>query len=252
MLSRILEVKKEEISRLTLPEERGRETVPFAESLRKGVPSGLIAEVKKASPSKGLIREDFDPVAIAKAYEAGGARAISVLTDRSFFQGAHEYLTAVKQQVSLPVLRKDFIIDSLQVQESKRIGADAILLIGEAMEAEQLKVLYDEAYSLGMEVLVEVHALETLKRILDIFTPQVIGVNNRDLNTFETSLEQTSVIASHVPEEALLVSESGIYKNEDLLEVKRAGAEAVLVGESLMRETDVEAAVRRLLKGETS
>lgn len=252
MLSRILEVKKEEISQLTLPEDSENKPVPFAESLRQGVPAGLIAEVKKASPSKGLIREDFDPVAIAKAYEAGGARAISVLTDRSFFQGAPEYLTAIKQEVSLPVMRKDFIIDSLQVQESRRIGADAILLIGEALEAEKLKELYDEAYSLGMEVLVEVHALETLERILDIFTPEVIGVNNRDLNTFRTSLDQTAEIAASVPKEALLVSESGIYKNEDLLEVTKAGATAILVGESLMREADVEKAVSRLLEGETS
>lgn len=252
MLSRILEVKKEEIDRLILPEDTQVGSVPFAASLRQGAPAGLIAEVKKASPSKGLIREEFDPVAIAKGYEAGGARAISVLTDRSFFQGAPEYLTAIKEQVSLPVMRKDFIIDSLQVQESKRIGADAILLIGEALEAEKLKELYDEAYSLGMEVLVEVHALETLEEILEIFTPEVIGVNNRDLNTFRTSLDQTARIAASVPKEALLVSESGIYENKDVLEVTKAGASAILVGESLMREADVEKAVQRLLKGETT
>ncbi|SDJ49081.1 indole-3-glycerol phosphate synthase TrpC [Salimicrobium halophilum] len=249
MLTKILDVKREEISQLTPYGTKEREkATPFAASLRQGVPAGLIAEVKKASPSKGIIREDFDPVAIAEAYERGGARAISVLTDRSFFQGSPDYLTEIKRHVSLPVMRKDFIIDSLQVQESREIGADAILLIGEALEAEKLKELYDEAYRLGMEVLVEVHALETLERILDIFTPEVIGVNNRDLNTFHTTLEQTAEIAASVPEEALLVSESGIYTNEDVKKVRESGAEAVLVGESLMRQNDVEKAVRQLLK----
>ncbi|AKG05103.1 indole-3-glycerol phosphate synthase [Salimicrobium jeotgali] len=250
MLNKILEVKREEISRLTLPEREGEPCVPFADYLKKGGSAGLIAEVKKASPSKGVIREDFDPVAIAEAYEAGGARAISVLTDQTFFQGNPEYLTAIKQHVSLPVMRKDFIIDSLQVQESRRLGADAILLIGEALDVEQLKKLYDEAYSLGMEVLVEVHALKTLHRILDVFTPAVLGINNRDLNTFHTSLTHTATIADSVPENCFLISESGIYTSEHVAEVKKAGAGAVLVGESLMRQSDVEEAVRQLLKEE--
>ncbi|WP_347861334.1 indole-3-glycerol phosphate synthase TrpC [Salimicrobium sp. PL1-032A] len=249
MLTEILDVKRKEISKLKHIEDKKREkATPFAESLRQGVPAGLIAEVKKASPSKGIIRQDFDPVAIAEAYERGGARAISVLTDQSFFQGSTEYLTDIKRHVKVPVMRKDFIIDSLQVQESREIGADAILLIGEALEAKKLKELYDEAYSLGMEVLVEVHALETLENILELFTPEVIGVNNRDLTTFHTTLEQTEKIAAAVPPGALLVSESGIYTNEDVLKVRKAGAGAVLVGESLMRQENVEEAVRQLLK----
>ncbi len=248
MLEQILATKREEVETLTLPEPLPkRKRRPFAAALRQPRRMlGLIAEVKKASPSKGVIRPDFDPVAIAKAYERAGADAISVLTDERYFQGHRRYLRAVKEAVDLPVLRKDFIIDRRQVEESARLGADAILLIGEALPPETLEALYNEAYSLGLECLVEVHAKETLERILDRFTPEVVGINNRDLHTFVTTLEATKALASLVPPSCVIVSESGIGSHNDVQAVQSYGAQAVLVGESLMRQDDVERAVYRL------
>lgn len=250
MLETILAVKQQEIDKLFLPEEQSFTHYSLYESLKSSPhKAGLIAEVKKASPSKGIIREDFNPVKIAHDYTQAGAQALSVLTDQHFFQGHRDYLTKIKQVVDIPVLRKDFIIDSLQVAESAYIGADAILLIGEALEAKKLHELYNQAHELGMEVLVEVHSEETLEKVLNEFTPQILGINNRNLHTFETKLSQTERMAKVAPEECLLVSESGISSHEDLLQVAGYGAEGILVGESLMRQENIKAAVRQLLEG---
>ncbi|MBL4965448.1 indole-3-glycerol phosphate synthase TrpC [Bacillus halotolerans] len=247
MLENIINQKKEEVKTLILPEEQPFEKRSFKEALDN--PNrfiGLIAEVKKASPSKGLIKEDFVPERIAKDYEAAQADALSVLTDFQFFQGKNSYLSDVKRAVSIPVLRKDFIIDSIQVEESKRIGADAILLIGEVLDPVQLHELYLEAGEKEMDVLVEVHDQTTLEQIVKVFTPDILGINNRNLKTFETSLEQTKQIASLVPKECLLVSESGIGSLEHLTFVKEHGARAVLIGESLMRQHSQQKAIHAL------
>ncbi|QST00508.1 indole-3-glycerol phosphate synthase TrpC [Pontibacillus sp. ALD_SL1] len=248
MLNRIIETKKEEVSTLSLPEQAEVEKRSFYEALSTGEdPISLIAEVKKASPSKGVIREDFRPVEIAAIYNEAGASAISVLTDQTYFQGKREDLTAVKQHVKVPILRKDFIIDELQVEESARIGADAILLIGEVLEPQKLYELYQKATELGLDALVEVHAAETLERILDVFQPKIIGVNNRDLTTFKTTLEQTEKIARFIPEGSLVVSESGLFSYEDVKRVKQAGAKAILVGEALMRENNATKQIHNML-----
>lgn len=247
MLNKIIATKQEEIKHIQLTDPIEVERVSLYEGLRAKKRSlALIAEVKKASPSKGLIREDFHPVEIGKAYERAGANAISVLTDREYFQGDTSYLTAVKKHVSLPVLRKDFIIDSLQVEETVRIGADAMLLIVAALEVNKLKELYDEAYEKGLECLVEIHSEEELEQLLAVFTPKIIGVNNRNLKTFETCLSQTERIKPLIPKGSLFVSESGIHTPEDIRRVEHAGADAILVGESLMRAATPEAGIRTL------
>ncbi|MEE6131176.1 indole-3-glycerol-phosphate synthase [Priestia aryabhattai] len=252
MLNKIIETKKQEVANLVLPDPVQVKKVSFLKALAN--PNrmlSLIAEVKKASPSKGLIQRNFNPVTIAKAYEEGRADALSVLTDEQYFMGHHTYLTEIKQSVNLPVLRKDFIIDELQVEESARIGADAILLIGEVLDPVHLKELYEQAGELGLDCLVEVHEAETLEQILRVFTPRIIGVNNRNLRTFKTSITQTKDISSIVPKDSLFVSESGIYEYKDLTYVKEAGAKAVLVGESLMKQDDQQAAIKNLF-GETN
>ncbi|MCL6520403.1 MAG: indole-3-glycerol phosphate synthase TrpC [Armatimonadetes bacterium] len=206
----------------------------------------LIAEVKKASPSKGLIRSDFDPVAIARAYEEAGASAISVLTDEKYFQGRLEYLTAVRNAVNLPVLRKDFIIDAFQVYEARMAQADAILLIMAALSKSQLAELMALASDLGMACLVEVHTAEELEVALESGA-EIIGINNRNLQTFETKLETTVELAKMVPGDRILVSESGIFTRLDVERLMEAGVDAILVGESLMREPDPRVKVRELL-----
>ncbi|MCM3410804.1 indole-3-glycerol phosphate synthase TrpC [Metabacillus litoralis] len=247
MLNKIIETKKEEVKNLILPEDEGLPNHSFLEALiSSNRDMALIAEVKKASPSKGLIKENFDPVEIALAYEKGGADCLSVLTDSPYFQGKREYLTAIKKTVNLPVLRKDFIIDSIQIDEAKRIGADAVLLISEALEPAVLKDLYQYSYELGLDVLVEVHDQHNLEQVLNVITPKILGVNNRNLKTFETNIQQLEGMASSIPEETLLVSESGIYTKEDLDLVKQYGAKAVLVGESLMRKENQTWAVQQL------
>jgi indole-3-glycerol phosphate synthase len=207
----------------------------------------IIAEVKKASPSKGLIRADFDPVAIARAYERGGARGISVLTDEKHFQGSLEHLAAVRRAVALPLLRKDFIIDPYQVWEARAAGADAILLILAALPDDGLIArLEREANDQGMEVLWEVHDLDELRRLAPR-RPRLVGINNRDLRTFEVSLETTRRLIPEAPPGALVVSESGFSRPEELARLCAWGAGAFLIGETLMRAPDPEAALRELV-----
>jgi indole-3-glycerol phosphate synthase len=218
----------------------------FFAALAQDGPIKLIAEVKKASPSKGVIRADFDPVAIARAYETAGATCLSVLTDEHFFQGSLDYLRQIRQVVSLPLLRKDFVLDTYQLVEARLAGADAVLLIAECLDDCNLRKLHNEALELGLTPLVEFYDEENLDRVLSAGAT-LIGVNNRDLRTFEVDLGRTIRLREKVPLDAVFVGESGIYTREDTLRLQSAGVDAMLVGESLMREADIAAAVRRLL-----
>ncbi|WP_438445614.1 indole-3-glycerol phosphate synthase TrpC [Gorillibacterium sp. sgz5001074] len=209
-------------------------------------PMGLIAEVKKASPSKGLIREDFHPVTLASAYEAAGADCISVLTDTEYFQGSNDYLKAVRQAVRVPLLRKDFTIDVRQIYEARLIGADAILLIAAILTTAEMKEFLALARDLGLDALVEVHDREELERALELDTT-LIGVNNRNLKTFVTDLKTTEELIGHMPSGINVVSESGIGKPEEIAYLREIGAKAVLVGEHFMRQPEVGAAVHHLM-----
>lgn len=220
----------------------------FAASVEAKIAAGLpavIAEVKKASPSKGVIRADFDPAAIARSYEAGGAACLSVLTDVDFFQGADAYLQQARAACALPVLRKDFTVDPWQVYESRALGADCILLIVAALADAQLAELSGRALDLGLDVLVEVHNLDELERALQVPAP-LLGINNRNLRTFDVTLDTTLALKEAVPRDRRLVTESGIVTVADVRRMRDAGIDAFLVGEAFMRERDPGQALQRL------
>jgi indole-3-glycerol phosphate synthase len=218
----------------------------FHEALASGSGVRLIAEVKKASPSAGVLRADFEPVAIARIYETNGAAAISVLTDEPFFQGRLEHITAIRAKVGLPLLRKDFLLDRYQLLEARIAGADAVLLIAEILDDNALRTLLQEAAALGLQALVELYDSANLPRVLAAGS-QIIGVNNRDLRTFVTRLEHTLELAPKLPPGCVLVSESGIRTRDDIRRLETAGVKAVLIGETFMRAPDIGAKVRELL-----
>jgi len=219
----------------------------FAGALRDS--PRIIAEIKKASPSQGVIRPDFDPVAIAQSYAKHGAAALSVLTDEKYFQGKLEFLQAIREKVSLPLLRKDFTIDSYQIYEARVAGADAILLIVAALEDAALKELLQVANDLGMAALVEVHTGEELERVLPLH-PGIVGINNRDLRTFRTDLETTVQLLPLIPPDVVVVSESGIHGAADIARLRAKGVHAFLIGESLLRAPDPGLKLWELLHGE--
>ena len=243
-----LDQLKSKVAQLPAPRD-------FVAALRQAaVKPAVIAEVKKASPSKGVIREDFDPVAIAKAYAAGGASCLSVLTDKQFFQGGFEVLVDVRAAVDVPLLCKDFILTPYQLYQARAAGADAALLIAAILTDQDLSYLSKVAATLGLTVLVEVHDSEELERVLNLGGFPLIGINNRDLTSFDTDLATTETLTAtfgdRIAEQgALLVSESGLFTRSDLDRVQRAGAGAVLVGEALMRQENVESGLRTLIAG---
>jgi indole-3-glycerol phosphate synthase len=255
ILDQIVATKRQEVAaaRARMPleelEAQALEAPPvrdFRAMLEGGGPIHLIAEVKKASPSAGLIRADFDPITIARAYQEHGAACLSVLTDVPYFQGHLSYLARIRASVVIPLLRKDFLIDEYQVVEARVAGADCVLLIAEILEDTQMAALLARAHALGMNALVELHDAANLPRVLAAGA-DLVGINNRDLRTFKTDLEHTLRLRDRVPAEVVLVAESGIHTRADALRLQEAGVHAMLVGESLMRQPDLGTAVYELL-----
>lgn len=257
-LERIVETKKQEVQRLAETfsrieaEERIAKLDPtrgFHLALTEGRQRdiGLIAEVKKASPSKGLIRPDFHPVALAESYEGAGADCISVLTDETYFQGSGAYLEAIRRAVSIPLLRKDFIIDERQIYEARLLGADAVLLIAAILTDSQLRDYLALSQALSLDALVEVHDHLELERVLALGTAKLIGINNRNLRTFEVSLDTTADLAKQVPSDVTLISESGIASRKDIEYLSAKGAKGVLIGETFMRREHVGDAIEELM-----
>lgn len=255
ILDKIVATKRQEIAaaKELRSESELREALPSAPPLRdffaaldQQGPIRLIAEVKKASPSAGLIRADFDPVQIARTYQQHGASCISVLTDEQYFQGNLDYLRQIRGETSIPLLRKDFILDTYQLLEARLAGADGVLLIAECLDDCHLRKLFNEAVELGLTPLVELYEPENIQRVLDAGAT-LIGVNNRNLHTFQTDLAHTLRIRQQIPQDCLLVGESGIRTRQDVLTLQQAGVDAILVGESLMRQPDIGNAVNALL-----
>ncbi|MBT7427449.1 MAG: indole-3-glycerol phosphate synthase TrpC [Betaproteobacteria bacterium] len=257
ILNKILDTKREEIrltsgyrplSELEVEVQSAPSVRDFEVAIRSKIAAGqsaVIAEVKKASPSKGVIREHFDPIEIAQSYERHGAACLSVLTDRDYFMGAAEYLVAARSATQIPVLRKDFIIDPYQIYEARCMGADCILLIVAALEQSQMENLERIAMQLGMSVLVEAHSREEFERATRLQT-MLIGVNNRDLRSFETSLQTTLSLLSDLPSGRILITESGIHRREDVALMRDRGVNAFLVGEAFMRQQDPGLALKSL------
>lgn len=257
MLRKIVEKKQEEIARLKMETtisalltatKEVQPTRGFRQALETSVrPVSVIAEVKKASPSKGLIRPDFHAVAIAQAYQAARAECLSVLTDESFFQGSLSYLRQIHEAVDRPLLRKDFLIDEIQIVEARAAGADCVLLIAAILERDAMRHLTQTAEELGMDVLVEVHDKRECELVFQAIEPKLLGINNRNLNTFQTDLSVTHELIAGLPASLTIISESGITTTADIEKVKQAGARAVLVGEHFMRQANVERAVIELV-----
>jgi indole-3-glycerol phosphate synthase len=254
ILDRIVTAKRQEIERLRAEfsesqmEARLADAPPvrdFRAALERGPGIGIIAEVKKASPSAGVLRADFDPVAIARIYEANGASALSVLTDEPFFQGHLAYLSAIRQAVQPPVLRKDFILDRYQIVQARVAGADAVLLIAEILGPSELPALLKQVHEMGMEALVELYDRENLPRVLDAGAT-IVGINNRDLRNFVTSLDHTLDLLPAIPKDICVISESGIRTRADMLRLEQAGVKAVLIGETFMRAADIGQKMREL------
>ncbi len=259
ILEKILAVKREEVAaakqkrplaELRKDVEKAGKPRDFIGALRTKISAGMpavIAEIKKASPSKGVLRADFDPVAIARAYAKHGAACLSVLTDVEFFQGSRDYLIQARETSGLPVLRKDFIIDPYQIHEARAMGADCVLLIAAALDDDAMAGLERVAMELGMAVLVEVHDANEFERALDLQTP-LLGINNRNLRTFETRLDTTLDLLERVPPGKLVVTESGILASSDVERMRSAGVEAFLVGEAFMRAADPGEALAKLFR----
>lgn len=243
-----LAVRKRTVNLEQLKEQANEQTLPrdFAAALRSDGSIRIIAEAKKASPSKGLICADFDPVSIARCYEQNGAGAISVLTEEHFFQGHLDFLKHVCSAVTVPVLRKDFIIDPYQVYEARAAGADALLLITAILDPHELDSLYRLTRDLGMHALIEVHSKDELEKALKV-KPSIVGINNRNLNTFKTDIQTSIQLRALIPDDTVAVSESGINTPEDIYRLRATGINAFLIGESLMREADPALKLKQLL-----